>query len=92
MVLRVGEAADLESVGGAQEGAELRLRNVHLPHVHELQQRAHVRHRAVAHEDYRVRAWVVLRTGRKRFHTSHVEKYRAFVFVVAPLKALIIIW
>lgn len=62
VVLRaVGEAADLQRVGGAQEGAELRLRDVHLPHVHELQQRAHVRHLAVAHEDYWVRTWIVLK-------------------------------
>lgn len=61
VVLRaVREAADLQRVRGAQEGAELRLRNVHLPHVHELEQGAHVRYLAVAHEYYWMRAWVVL--------------------------------
>lgn len=60
MLRAVRQPSNLQRIGRAQEGGQLRLRNVHLPHVHELQQRAHVRHLAVAHEDYGVRARVVL--------------------------------
>lgn len=61
VVLRaVCETADLQRVSSSQESAKLRLRNVHLPHVHKLKQGAHVRHFAVAHEYYWMRTWIVL--------------------------------
>ena len=59
-VVVVCQTADLQGFRRFEKGVQLVLGHVHLPVVHELEQREEIVVLDVAQDDYRVLAWVAL--------------------------------